>query len=413
MSEETVKNEGFDYTILEEFCKVRNIAMAGKGGSDPSPRLQFIMNLLDDLNIEYELDRWVKEHKVKNTLEDFLGFKREDIDKELKNKVGYKFMPKSYIEKERKLLNSAFDWFEEDIDRLQQMLELAKHNRDGYEKIYMLKSLIRYKNEILHPEEPETFFNLYLHGSSDKMIMAHHDIVNIHADNTNDNSASVINAIACKTLMPDLNVAITDGEEIGGIGAHRAAKKINEGHFGEIEFVLNFELTAVGGKNFFIEDKRSSKLFKRVEELFPGVETHFTPFHDGIVLREYGIDSIVINPLPRRPGGKLDFSLLSYCHSFRDNIALANYDDMKDFCEKVVTPIITGVEPDFKISDMKPKEDPKKSRFKSFFSGPRYSTSYPFVDDFDDDDFVDVEEVDVDDFDDDPDDIDAPELYLG
>jgi len=410
MTAETVKMEGFDYTVLEEFCKVRNTAMAGKGGNEPSPRLKFIMGLLDDLEIEYELDRWTKEEKVKNTLEDFLGFKREDIEKELKNKVGYKFMPKSYIEKERKLLDSAFDWFEEDIDRLRQLLELAKHNRDGYEKIYMLKSLIRYKNEMLHPKEPETFFNLYLHGSSDKMLMAHHDVVNIHADNTNDNSASVINAIACKTLMPDLNVAITDGEEIGGIGAHRAAKKIKEGHFGDIEFVLNFELTAVGGKNFFIEDKRSSKLFKRVEELFPGVETHFTPFHDGIVLREYGIDSIVINPLPRLPGGKLNFSLLSYCHSFRDNIALANYDDMKDFCEKVVTPIITGEEPDFKISDVKPVVTEQKSHFKSFFRGRSTATNYIFDD-------VDFEEVDIEDLDDEPfddeDDIDAPGLYLG
>jgi hypothetical protein len=399
MSEETLKTEGFDYSVLEDFCKVRNTGMAGNGGPDPSPRLQFVMNLLDDLGIEYELDRWVREYPVKNSLEDFLGFDRDNIDEALSNRVGYKYMPKSYIEKERNLLNSAFDWFELSTDRLKQMLELSKHNKEGYEKIFMLKSLIRYKKEMEHHEEPEAFFNLYLHGTSDKMIMAHHDVVNIHADNTNDNSASVINAIACKTLMPDLKVAITDGEEIGGIGAKRTAQKIVEGYFGDIEFVLNFELTAVGGKNFFIEDKRSSNLFKRVEKLFPGVETHFTPFHDGIVLREFGIDSIVINPLPRRPGGRLDFSLLSYCHSFRDNMALAKFDDMKDFCEKVVTPIITGVEPDFKISDMKPNHEEKSYKgFKSFFNRT--------YDDFNDDVYENVYNSD------DDDDIDAPELHL-
>jgi hypothetical protein len=182
--------------------------------------------------------------------------------------------------------------------------------------------------------------------------MAHHDVMNIASENCNDNSASVINAIACKTLMPEVNVVLTDGEEIGGIGAKRTAEKINEGYFGDIEFVLNFELTAVGGKNFFIEDYRQSSLYQRVERLFPGVDTLFTPFHDGIILRKYGIDSVVINPLPRLPNGKLDYKLLHLCHSTKDDMSIVNFNDMKEFCEEVVVPIIRNEQPNFSIEEM-------------------------------------------------------------
>ena len=342
----------FNFEVLKDFCKVRNTAIAGKGGPNPSPRLIFIMNLLDEYGIEYELDRWEKEPRFTTTLENYFGFTEADIDDVIDN-MPYN-MPHDQLLEERRILESAFEWFELSLDELNALLDEAEYDNHSLREIRMLNTLIRLKQRQIVTSTNEVYFNLYLKGNSDKMIMAHHDVANVKVDNTNDNSASVINAIACKILMPDLNVAITDGEEVGGIGARRAAEKINEGHFGEIEFVLNFELTAVGGKNFFIEDHHTSNLFKRVQELFPGVETHHTPFHDGIVLRSYGIDSIVINPLPRNKFGRLDYSILHYCHSSADTIDLANFNDMKDFCEEVVRPIITGEEPNFKISDMIP-----------------------------------------------------------
>ena len=75
------------------------------------------------------------------------------------------------------------------------------------------------------------------------MVVAHHDIVNPGIDNANDNSASVINAIMVKKLMPNIHVVILDGEEVGGLGSQRVSEQINDGYYGDIEWVLNFELT--------------------------------------------------------------------------------------------------------------------------------------------------------------------------
>jgi hypothetical protein len=316
---------GFDYSVLANFCAVRNNSMAGTVDSNPSPRLRFIMDLLDKLGIEYEFDHWEKEQRMFSyeSLEDYFGFSSTDIDDVLANVPDY--WTTERINEERRLLKSAFLWFKFSIERLEEMLQQSQRIHESQSKIRLLRTLIRIKKDNQKQNSNSLhYFNLYLKGSSDKMLMAHHDVVNVKVDNANDNSASVINAIALKTMMPELNVAITDGEETGGIGAERAAKKIKEGHFGDIDFVLNFELTAVGGKNFFIEDYKQSNLYQRIERLFPGVETLFTPFHDGIILRKYGVDSIVINPLPRLPDGKLDYKLLQLCHSTKDNMSIVN-----------------------------------------------------------------------------------------
>jgi hypothetical protein len=45
------------------------------------------------------------------------------------------------------------------------------------------------------------------------MVVAHHD-VNNKIDNANDNSASVINAIMIKKLLPSINVILLDGENL-------------------------------------------------------------------------------------------------------------------------------------------------------------------------------------------------------
>lgn len=78
-------------------------------------------------------------------------------------------------------------------------------------------------------------YNIVMRGTSNRMVVAHHDIVNPDIDNANDNSASVINAIMIKKLMPEMNVVLLDGEEVGGLGAHRCSELINDGFFGEIE----------------------------------------------------------------------------------------------------------------------------------------------------------------------------------
>lgn len=191
-------------------------------------------------------------------------------------------------------------------------------------------------------------FNIILKGDSKRMVIAHHDIVNPNSDNANDNSASVINAIYLKSLFPQVNVVITDGEEFGFIGSKRLGEQILEGKFGEIEWVLNLELTGKGGTNFFIGDY-PGKLSESIKNKF-NCPTMRTPGNDCLPLIAMGIDTTVINPLPilldgesllENENGFMDIKMLGKCHSEIDNLDNISIEDMKKFVEVVLIPIIS------------------------------------------------------------------------
>lgn len=190
--------------------------------------------------------------------------------------------------------------------------------------------------------------NIIMKGNSTKMVVAHHDIVNPNIDNANDNSASVINAIALKKMMPELNIVLLDGEEVGGLGSQRVSDQINSGFFGKIDWVLNLELTGRGGEYFFIGNYPGN-LFNHIKNLFdcPSVNT---PYNDSVTFRRNGIDSVVINPLPPLTGDEkssviykekyLDYSILYNCHNSRDTIDTIDTNDMKLFVENVLLKIL-------------------------------------------------------------------------
>ena len=152
-----------------------------------------------------------------------------------------------------------------------------------------------------------------------------------------------------KKLMPEMNVVILDGEEVGGWGSQRCSDLINDGFFGDIEWVLNLELTGKGGKHFFIGDY-PGQLTNHIKSIFdcPIVKT---PFNDSVTFRRNGIDSCVINPLPPTSDGSesivkwsegvyLDFKMLFNCHSPKDTVDTISPVDMKEFVEEVVIPIL-------------------------------------------------------------------------
>ena len=244
------------YNKIYDFCKVRNFGGVYSNGDKPTPRVQFLMQLLESESINYELDTY--------------------------------------------------------------------------------------------QSRGNTCFNLILKGDSDRMVVAHHDIVNPNIDNANDNSASVINAIMIKKLMPHINVVLLDGEEFGGLGSQRVSDQINDGYFGTIDWVLNLELTGKGGKYFFIGNY-PGKLSNHIKSIFDCPITS-TPYNDSVTFRKNGIDSVVINPIPPLNEGKssvkwdndtyLDFSMLYNCHSSKDTIDTININDMKDFVEDVVLKIL-------------------------------------------------------------------------
>jgi len=222
--------------------------------------------------------------------------------------------------------------------------------------IDLLKSEnIPYELDIFDSRNPNSkYFNIYLIGSSDKFVVAHHDVMNPTTDNANDNSASIINAIMLKKLMPEINVGLLDGEELGGFGSQQLSDHINDGKFGTIKWVLNLELTGCGGENFFIGNY-PGPLMDHIKTMFncPVLQT---PFNDSIIFRSNNIDSVVINPAPilreASPGDLLDKNLLIYngnvlstkmlyyCHTKNDTLSTINIQDMKDFVEKVAMPIL-------------------------------------------------------------------------
>jgi len=252
------------YNKIYEFCKVRNFGNIYKNDTNqPPPRVEFLLDLLLEEGIEYELDKFDSNS----------GWSGKDC-------IGY---------------------------------------------------------------------NIILKGDSKKMVVAHHDVNNHKIDNANDNSASIINAIMIKKLKPEINVVLLDGEEVGGIGSQRVSEQINRGEFGQIDWVLNLELTGKGGKYFFIGDY-PGKLTDHIKSIFD-CPIYRTPYNDSVTFRKNGIDSVVINPIPPLNEGKtspvkwdqdtyLDNSLLRNCHSERDTIDTIDINDMKEFVEDVILKIL-------------------------------------------------------------------------
>jgi hypothetical protein len=179
--------------------------------------------------------------------------------------------------------------------------------------------------------------NVIVPGTGRFSVVAHHDIVNPASDNANDNSASVINAIALKRIRPEITVVLTDGEEVGGLGASRFAEQCKVGRW-QVDCALNLELTGIGGASFFIgEEGSGSFLGQHIDKVF-APEHHHVPFNDSVILRRHGIDSVVINPLPR-VDGKFDWSPLSRCHTTSDSLDLIRVEDMREFTEGVLEPL--------------------------------------------------------------------------
>ena len=248
--------------------------------------------------------------------------------------------------------------FKEIIESVEDFCKVRNHtNALGNTKHYTPRLeflIILLESSGIHYEVDEftengtPFYNLVMRGTGTRMVIAHHDIVNPYSDNANDNSASVINAIALKKISPETHVVITDGEEVGLIGAKRLAKRIASGDFGWIDWVLNIELSGKGVKNFMIGSHKG-KLTDHIISLFnPPVKR--TPTSDCYAMIEHGIDTNVINPLPlllegesdmMNERGFLDNSSWYLCHSDEDSFDKISIKEMEEFVTDVLLPIVS------------------------------------------------------------------------
>lgn len=175
-------------------------------------------------------------------------------------------------------------------------------------------------------------------GSSDAGIMfiAHYDIVNLHSDNMNDNSASVAILLNLAKHLKEntpskrVHIIFTDCEESGGRGARALGNEILAGKFGYIEWVCNLELCGVGSE-LFIENYTNS-LVDKMHSIEPNLGVADVPFNDSVVLRRMEITTICIGLAPLeelQEANKWGYCKhWSYCHKSDDSFERASESDM-------------------------------------------------------------------------------------
>jgi len=183
------------------------------------------------------------------------------------------------------------------------------------------------------------FHNLVLKGNSNRWISAHYDVYNEKSQNANDNSASVINAIAAKYLNPDINVVLLDAEEqpyaSQGSKEHLQYLLINNYDKFKIEFILNLELTGLG-RNIVISDNNGS-LLETVKENFSVLIKNLPP-NDSRQFRKKHIDSVCVSTYPL-VNGEPNFDHFYMCHKLEDNLESISLEDMKAFVLNFLVPI--------------------------------------------------------------------------
>lgn len=180
------------------------------------------------------------------------------------------------------------------------------------------------------------------------VFCAHHDVANIHSQNCQDNGASVCNLLKLTSLIHKAPteskrtlILFSDCEEYGARGAKRFAtntnpKKsgniINHRSHGEIESVINLELTGKG--NVVWSDcsniKRENDLHQSLESVLgKTIPKLNTPPSDAMMFRKYDYPVLCIGTLPEND--LKDRQTWRLCHSLRDTIDGCNRKDMEDF----------------------------------------------------------------------------------
>jgi hypothetical protein len=190
-------------------------------------------------------------------------------------------------------------------------------------------------------------------SSSDKpavVFSAHHDVANYRSQNCQDNSASVCNLLHLaarikekgKDLTKPVIIVFTDKEEFGGVGAGRMSRRIIDGDFGPVDYIINLELTGLG-REVWIDSLNSSStkespLRLRFNELLGSENCHgvATPFSDAAIFRSNGLDCACVGILPAEqlaPDGRKETWWL--CHSEEDTIDKTDEIDMGNFVNKL------------------------------------------------------------------------------
>lgn len=179
------------------------------------------------------------------------------------------------------------------------------------------------------------FTNIFVPGDSDKFLSAHYDIINKRSDNANDNTASVINAIAYKLKNKDINLLILDGEEppYFGAGSEIMSDYIRENEI-KVKWILNLELTGFG-RYFFIDDYNTDLSYHLKNLYKDDLVIIDTPFNDSTIFRKEGLESNVLTTF-EMVNERMDIDHLANCHSTLDSLSTIKVEDMKFFVENTL-----------------------------------------------------------------------------
>ena len=170
------------------------------------------------------------------------------------------------------------------------------------------------------------------------IYMAHYDVVDEKVSNVIDNLASVVNLIEFSKRNKNYEgknifAIFTNYEELASFekaGSRLIAKQIDEGIYGNVELVVNLELTSIG-RHLWVNNYPKLAL-----DDIDHIEST-TPFNDAYVINRCGTTAICI--------GTLDFpnllhvrknnycKLWSLCHKDSD---LYSKEDMEYFVRKTM-----------------------------------------------------------------------------
>jgi hypothetical protein len=180
------------------------------------------------------------------------------------------------------------------------------------------------------------------------VFCAHHDVMNVHSQNCQDNGASVSNLLRLAAMINKAQkeskrtiILFSDSEESGARGAKRFASKsskkrgsdiIEHNIYGQIDSVINLELTGNGTIVWSDCEARSSeiKLHESLENVLgQTIPKLKTPPSDAIPFRSYGFPVLCIGILPEHDFKEKQTWRL--CHSVKDTLEGCDRNSMEDF----------------------------------------------------------------------------------
>ena len=181
------------------------------------------------------------------------------------------------------------------------------------------------------------------------VFCAHHDVMNVHSSNCQDNGASVCNLLKLASIIKDSPansnrtiILFSDCEESGARGAKQFAKNskknnenpsiIDHNTYGQINAVINLELTGNGSVIWSDCEakKHEIELHEKLEHILgESIPKLNTPPSDAIAFRQYNYPVLCIGILPEDDMKQKETWRI--CHSLKDTIDGCNRKNMEDF----------------------------------------------------------------------------------